>query len=68
MRPLGISATALALEVAVPLDQISGIIEGTRPITADTAIRVGTYFGVSPELWVDLQSDYDLRVASRGEA
>jgi plasmid maintenance system antidote protein VapI len=70
MRPLGISINALARDLAVPANRISGIINGTRAITADTALRLGNtalrlgkYFGVSPELWLDLQSDYELRVA-----
>ena len=63
MRPLGISINALARDLAVPANRISGIINGTRAITADTALRLGKYFGVSPELWLDLQSDYELRVA-----
>ena len=63
MRPLGISINALARELAVPPNRISGIINGTRAITADTALRLGKYFGVSPELWLDLQSDYEFRVA-----
>jgi antitoxin HigA-1 len=63
MRPLGISMNALARDLAVPPNRISGIVNGTRAITADTALRLGKYFGVSPELWLDLQSDYELRVA-----
>lgn len=63
MRPLGIGVNALARDLAVPANRISGIINGTRAITADTALRLGKYFGVSPELWLDLQSDYELRVA-----
>ena len=63
MRPLGISINALARALAVPANRISGIINGTRAITADTALRLGKYFGVSPEIWLDLQSDYELRVA-----
>ena len=63
MRPLGISINALARDLAVPANRISGIINGTRAITADSALRLGKYFGVSPELWLDLQSDYELRVA-----
>ena len=63
MRPLGISINALARALAVPPNRISGIINGTRAITADTALRLGKYFGVSPEIWLDLQSDYELRVA-----
>ncbi len=63
MRPLGISTNALARALAVPANRISGIINGKRAITADTALRLGKYFGVSPEIWLDLQSDYELRVA-----
>jgi addiction module HigA family antidote len=63
MRPLGISINALARDLAVPPNRISGIVKGTRAITADTALRLGKYFGVSPELWLDLQSDFELRVA-----
>jgi antitoxin HigA-1 len=63
MRPLGITINALARDLAVPANRISGIVNGTRAITADTALRLGKYFGVSPEIWLDLQSDYELRVA-----
>ncbi len=63
MRPLGISINGLARALAVPANRISGIINGKRAITADTALRLGKYFGVSPEIWLDLQSDYALRVA-----
>ena len=63
MRPLGISINALARDLAVPANRISGIINRTRAITADTALRLGKHFGVSPEIWLDLQSDYELRVA-----
>jgi antitoxin HigA-1 len=63
MRPLGISINALARALAVPANRISGVVNGTRAITADTALRLGKYFGTSPEIWLDLQSDYELRVA-----
>ena len=46
-------------------NRIHGIVHGTRAITADTALRLGTYFGVTPETWLNLQSEYDLRVARR---
>ena len=59
MRPLGISINALARDLAVPPTRISGIVGGTRPITRHTASQLGAYFSVSPELWEDLQSDYD---------
>jgi antitoxin HigA-1 len=65
MKPLGVSINALAREIAVPPNRISAIVSGKRAITADTALRLGKYFGVSPELWLGLQADYDLRVAKR---
>jgi antitoxin HigA-1 len=65
MRPLGISITALARDIAVPANRISQIVNGKRALSADTALRLGKYFGVSPEIWLDLQSDYELRLARR---
>lgn len=65
MKPLGISINALSRAINVPPNRISEIVNGKRSITADTALRLGKYFNVSPELWLDLQSDYDLRVAQR---
>ena len=66
LKPLGISMNALATALDVPAGRISQIVNGKRSITADTALRLGRYFGVSPETWIGLQSDYDLRVARRG--
>ncbi|MGH2670955.1 MAG: HigA family addiction module antitoxin [bacterium] len=63
MKPMGVSINALAREIAVPRNRISDIVNGKRSITADTALRLGKYFGVSPELWLNLQVDYDLRAA-----
>jgi antitoxin HigA-1 len=65
MNPMGISINRLARDISVPPGRISEIVNGKRTITADTALRLGKYFGVSPETWLDLQSDYDLRVAQR---
>ena len=65
MKPMGISINRLARDIAVPPNRISDIVNRKRAITADTALRLGKYLGVSPELWLDLQSDYDLRVAKR---
>ena len=65
MKPMGISINRLARDIAVPPGRVSAIVNGKRAITADTALRLGKYFGVSPELWVGLQADYDLRVAQR---
>ncbi len=70
MRPLGLSANALARAVDVPVTRISEIVRGRRGVTADTALRFARFFGTSPELWLGLQSEYDLRTARRdfGEA
>jgi addiction module HigA family antidote len=65
MRPFGVSTNALARALAVPPNRIGALVNGTRAITADTALRLGKYFGTSPEVWLDLQSDYELRVARR---
>ena len=65
MKPMDISINKLARDIGVPPGRISEIVNGKRGITADTALRLGRYFGVSPELWLGLQSDYDLRLAER---
>lgn len=65
MKPMGISINALSRDISVPPNRISEIVNGKRAITADTALRLGKYFGVSPEIWLDLQSDYDLRLTQR---
>jgi addiction module HigA family antidote len=65
MKPMGISINRLARDIAVPPGRISAIVNGKRAITADTAIRLGRYFGTSPDVWMGLQTDYELRVAQR---
>jgi addiction module HigA family antidote len=65
MKPMDISINKLAREIAVPSGRISAIVNGKRAITADTALRLGKYFAVSAELWLGLQSDFDLRIAKR---
>ena len=60
MKPMDISINRLAREIAVPPGRISAIVNGKRAITADTALRLGKYFGVSAELWLGLQADFDL--------
>lgn len=65
MKPLEISINRLARDIAVPPGRISAIVNGKRAITADTALRLAKYFGVSSELWLGLQADYDLRMARR---
>ncbi len=63
MKPLGISINRLARELCVPPGRISAIVNGKRAITADTALRLGTYFAVSADIWIGLQADYELRLA-----
>lgn len=65
MKPMSVSINALARDIDVPPNRISEIVRGKRAITADTALRLGKYFGVSAEIWLDLQTDYDLRVMRR---
>jgi addiction module HigA family antidote len=65
MKPLDISINRLARDIGVPPGRISTIVNGKRAITADTALRLAKYFDVSSELWLGLQSDFDLRVAKR---
>lgn len=65
MQPLGLSMNALARDLAVPPNRISEIVNGKRAITADTALRLARYFGTSAELWLNLQTDYDLRTVRR---
>ena len=65
MRPLGLSANALARAIDVPVTRISEIVRGRRGITADTALRLGRLLGTTPELWLGLQAEFDLRMARR---
>jgi antitoxin HigA-1 len=64
MRPLGISINGLALELRVPATRISAIVNETRSVTAETALRLGRYFSTTSEFWMNLQRDFDLRVAT----
>jgi antitoxin HigA-1 len=63
--PLGISQNQLSRDIDVPVSRVSAIVKGERAITADTALRLAAFFGSSPEMWMNLQSEYDLRVAKR---
>ena len=63
--PLGLSASALAIQLKVPAPRINDIVRERRAITPDTALRLSRYFGTSPELWMDLQTAYDLKIAAR---
>lgn len=63
LRELGISAAELARQLDVPVNRITSIMNGQRAITADTALRLGHWFGTSPEFWLNLQKLYELRLA-----
>ena len=65
MEPLGISINQLSRDLAVPPNRISEIVNGKRAITADTALRLQRYFGVEAQFWLNLQSEYDLRIVRR---
>jgi antitoxin HigA-1 len=65
MRPHAISQNRLSRDIDVPVARINEIVKGKRAITADTALRLGKYFGTSAELWLGLQMEYDIRRARR---
>lgn len=60
-----LSANRLALDLGVPSGRITDILNGRRAISADTGVRLGRYFGNSPQFWLDLQSQYDIAVVER---
>jgi addiction module HigA family antidote len=65
LRELGMSAAELARKLNVPTNRITGILNGQRAITGDTALRLGHFFGASAQFWLNLQSLYDLRIAQK---
>ena len=65
MKPMGITARQLSADIDVSPSRISDIVHGNRPITADTALRLGLFFSMEPRFWLNLQSEYDMRVAKR---
>ena len=65
MKPMGISSRKLSADIDVSPSRISDVVHGQRPITADTALRLGLYFGMEPRFWINLQTEYDIRIAAR---
>jgi addiction module HigA family antidote len=65
LKELGMSAAELARKLDVPTNRITGILNGQRAITGDTALRLAHFFGTSAEFWLNLQSIYDLRIAQK---
>ena len=64
LKPMNISQYKLAKDINVPARRINEIVQGKRAITANTALRLGHYFGMSPQFWINLQAHYDLEVES----
>ncbi|MBA4214267.1 MAG: addiction module antidote protein, HigA family [Polaromonas sp.] len=65
MKPMGISARRLAADIDVSPSRISELVNGVRPITADTALRLALFFSMESRFWLHLQAEYDMRVAER---
>lgn len=65
LKPLGITAYRLSKDTEIPQTRISQILKGNRRITADTAMRLGSYFANSPKFWLGLQDDYDIEEEKR---
>lgn len=65
LEELGVSAAEFARRIDVPTNRITGILNGRRAISADTALRLGHHFGMSPQFWLNLQTLYELRLAER---
>ena len=65
LAELKMSAAELARKLAVPTNRITGILNGQRSVTGDTALRLAHFFGTSPQFWLNLQSLYELRVAQK---
>ena len=63
IKPMEISQNQLAKDINVPANRVSQIIHGKREITADTALRLGLYFGIEPEFWLNLQLRYNMKIA-----
>ena len=63
LKELRMSAAELARQIDVPVNRVTGIINGQRAVTADTALRLGHWFDTSPEFWLNLQNIYELRLA-----
>jgi addiction module HigA family antidote len=62
LKPMGLSQYRLAKDISVPPRRINEIVHGKRSISADTALRLGRFFGISPQFWLNLQTRYDLEV------
>jgi addiction module HigA family antidote len=64
LKALGLSANELAKELGVPTNRLTQIIRGKRGIAGDTALRLGRWFGTGPDIWINLQQNYELQLAT----
>lgn len=65
IKPMDLTNARVASDIDVPTSRISEIANGKRPITVDTAMRLGVYFNMEPRFWLNLQSEYDVRMAEQ---
>lgn len=65
LKPMGITASRLAADIDVSPSRINALVHGKRNITADTALRLGMFFSMNGRFWLNLQAEYDMRVATR---
>ena len=63
LKPMNITQSQLSKDICVPANRVSQVIHGKREITADTALRLGKYFGIEPEFWLNLQMRYNMKIA-----
>ena len=64
IRPRGLSTRKVAQDIGVPTRRLDAILQGRRPLTAETSLRLGRYFGISGRFWIRLQTDYDMKMES----
>ena len=65
MKPMKLTARQLAADIDVPPSRVSDLVNGQRPVTVDTAMRLALFFGMDPRSWLNLQAEFDIRVATR---
>ena len=65
LAEIGVTPTELARQIGVPANRVSQVINGKRSITGDTALRLGHWFGMEPQFWMNLQAQFDLLAADR---
>ena len=63
LKPLGLTANRLAIELRVPVTRVNDIVRGKRAVTADTALRLARFFRTTPQFWMNLQANYELELA-----